>query len=198
MWSPFKTEKTASFSFFICFSWEKAALIVSYFTNAARCNKQRTALKQQAFMWSHESQLLFSIALYILFLSCYMWKCFFLFVLLPFSLYFFSSALLVEEITVEVLTQQKMSKHGRFFFPFNVVVVNAFIEKWTFNILHFFFYFVHHLFKILSCFLLVCFFLCMCMSRHQKKKKNVKHFFFFFFYLLARWAQRAVLKSIEV
>lgn len=116
MWSPFKTEKTASFSFFICFSWEKAALIVSYFTNAARCNKQRTALKQQAFMWSHESQLLFSIALYILFLSCYMWKCFFLFVLLPFSLYFFSSALLVEEITVEVLTQQKMSKHGRFFF----------------------------------------------------------------------------------
>lgn len=138
MWSPFKTEKTASFSFFICFSWEKAALIVSYFTNAARCNKQRTALKQQAFMWSHESQLLFSIALYILFLSCYMWKCFFLFVLLPFSLYFFSSALLVEEITVEVLTQQKMSKHGRFFFPFNVVVVNAFIEKWTFNILFFF------------------------------------------------------------
>lgn len=54
---------------------------------------------------------------------------FFFFVLLPFSLYFFSSALLVEEITVEVLTQQKMSKHGRFFFPFNVVVVNAFIEK---------------------------------------------------------------------
>ena len=198
MWSPFKTEKTASFSFFICFSWEKAALIVSYFTNAARCNKQRTALKQQAFMWSHESQLLFSIALYILFLSCYMWKCFFLFVLLPFSLYFFSSALLVEEITVEVLTQQKMSKHGRFFFPFNVVVVNAFIEKWTFNILYFF----SILFIICLRYWAVsflCAFFCVCACHViKKKKKNVKHFFFFFFYLLARWAQRAVLKSIEV
>lgn len=171
MWSPFKTEKTASFSFFICFSWEKAALIVSYFTNAARCNKQRTALKQQAFMWSHESQLLFSIALYILFLSCYMWKCFFLFVLLPFSLYFFSSALLVEEITVEVLTQQKMSKHGRFFFPFNVVVVNAFIEKWTFNILYFF----SILFIICLRYWAVsflCAFFCVCACHVIKKKKR--------------------------
>ena len=185
MWSPFKTEKTASFSFFICFSWEKAALIVSYFTNAARCNKQRTALKQQAFMWSHESQLLFSIALYILFLSRYMWKCFFLFVLLPFSLYFFSSALLVEEITVEVLTQQKMSKHGRFFFPFNVVVVNAFIEKWTFNILHFF----SILFIICLRYWAVsflCAFFCVCACHVIKKKKEREALLLLFFIICWR------------